>query len=555
MAAAIGAMLLAASAAGAASCKGKHATIVGNGGDNKIVGTKAPDVIYAGPGNDKVYGQGGNDKICGGPGNDAIDGEKGSDTLDGGSGNDTVGGSTGKDDLFGGSGEDKLSGERGSDEMDGGGGNDSLFGETGNDRLDGGGGSDYVDGGPGDEKLVSGGAGDYDVVVGNTGIDNIDGGPGEHDVASYATSTAPLTVNLGAGEMIGEVHEHLSGIEDALGGNGNDSLIGDPAANRLDGGPGDDTLHAVGGGDAAYGGPGSDSCLDGFASENSCGSVLGGGNAVAVELIESIDNVASFVITGTAGSDAVSVRQAGNSFVAEGIAGTRVLPGSSDATNCSPSPPAGVACTGQAGRVAASMGTGNDMLSLAGISAGVEATVDGGTGADDLTGGPGGDAIYAGEDSDPDRLAGGGGSDRLFGVNTAHPRKPSGAATMLGGGGDDLMIGGQPCEGDVFEGGPGSNDSASFARIRNSGIYVRAEIGGSVTDPEGGGCSAGRIDGSTEKIEGSPGPDQLFGDGSANTLLGRGGNDLLDGKGGRDRCIGGGGHDKGDHCEASFSIP
>ena len=49
---------------------------------------------------------------------------------------------------------------------------------------------------------------------------------------------------------------------------------------------------------------------------------------------------------------------------------------------------------------------------------------------------------------------------------------------MSGGPGDDLLIGGQPCDGDNFDGGPGDNDSASFARVRNGGVFVQATIGG-----------------------------------------------------------------------------
>jgi len=135
----------------------------------------------------------------------------------------------------------------------------------------------------------------------------------------------------------------------------------------------------------------------------------------------------------------------------------------------------------------------------------VPSTLEGGTGSDKLVGGPANDVLYAGEDSDPDTLEGGGGNDVLYGVNIFHPKKDSGAATMNGGDGSDLMIGGQPCDGDTFDGGPGANDSASFARVHNSGVAVEATIGGEVTDPDaGGGCNPGQIDSSTEKIEGSP---------------------------------------------------
>ena len=129
----------------------------------------------------------------------------------------------------------------------------------------------------------------------------------------------------------------------------------------------------------------------------------------------------------------------------------------------------------------------------------VSATIDGGAGSDTLRGGEGDDTIYAGDDHVPDTLEGGGGDDVLYGVNISHPRHDSGAARMSGGAGDDLLVGGQPCDGDLFDGGPGDNDSASFARVRNSGVFVQATIGGPVLDPDVAGCNAGHIEDSAEK--------------------------------------------------------
>ncbi len=126
---------------------------------------------------------------------------------------------------------------------------------------------------------------------------------------------------------------------------------------------------------------------------------------------------------------------------------------------------------------------------------------------------------------------------------------------MLGGAGSDLLVGGQPCEGDRFDGGPGLNDSASFARVRNTGVVVDATIGGAVLDPDVANCGAGRIELSTEKIEGSPGPDILTGDNGPNDLLGRAGDDALNGLGAVDRCTGGGGNDAAQSCEQRASIP
>jgi Ca2+-binding RTX toxin-like protein len=85
--------------------------------------------------------------------------------------------------------------------------------------------------------------------------------------------------------------------------------------------------------------------------------------------------------------------------------------------------------------------------------------------------------------------------------------------------------------------------------VRNSGTRVKAWIGGPVLDPDLGRCNKGRITGSVEKIEGSKGPDVLFGDDGPNSLLGMGGNDRLDGNGGFDKCSGGGGRDSIRNCE------
>jgi Ca2+-binding RTX toxin-like protein len=526
-----------ASAAGKPSCDGKAATILSNGA--KIVGTKAPDVIVAGPGDNAIYGEGGNDTICGGDGNDTIYGGRGDDTL------------------FGEAGNDALDGERGSDNLDGGSGTDRLFGSSGNDTLDGGPGDhDQVDGGPGDDSL-SGGEGDFDVLTGGPGNDSIDGGPGAHDIASYKGTGGAVTINLGAGTVTGAENEQLTGIEDAIGSSGDDTLTGAPGtASRLDGGPGNDHLVATGPEDEAFGGPGSDTCV-GFTLETSCGPMRGA-DGTAVEVYQSIDESTSLIITGNEGTDAAEVNYGGGTYTIRAEpGGSEVMLGDPSSESCTHNiSSSSISCHGPISTIDASLGGGNDTFIVDGsVPAGVSAIIDGGKGSDTLVGGPGDDTLYAGEDHDPDTLEGGGGDDVLYGVNIFHPRKDSGAATMRGGPGDDLLIGGQPCDGDLFDGGAGNNDSASFARVRNSGIFAQATIGGAVLDPEVAGCDAGHIEENVEKIEGSPGPDILTGDEGPNTLLGRGGDDRLDGKSGFDSCIGGTGNNETANCELTDSGP
>jgi Ca2+-binding RTX toxin-like protein len=520
------------------TCNGRPATIVSNA--PTIVGTKAPDVIVAGSGNNVIYGEGGDDTICGGEGDDTIYGGRGDDAL------------------FGEGGNDALYGERGSDRLDGGGGEDRLDGASGNDELEGGPGDhDQLFGGPGDDSLA-GGAGDLDVLTGGPGNDSIDGGPGERDIASYAGTGGAVTIDLEAGTVSGAESEQLSGIEDAIGGPGDDTLTGSTgSANRLDGGPGDDRLIAAGPGDEAFGGPGGDTCTSGFATETSCGP-MAGGSGTAVELYESIDGATSLIVTGDSGVDNATVTQSGGAYTVQGIPGANPIllgdPGSGACTRDAGAD--SVSCQGPISTIQASLGAGDDTFTVdPSVPASVSSIIDGDPGSDTLRGGEGDDILYAGDDHMPDTLEGGGGGDVLYGVNIFHPRKGSGAATMRGGPGDDLLIGGQPCDGDLFDGGAGDNDSASFARVRNSGIFVEATIGGAVTDPNMPSCNAGHIEDSIEKIEGSPGPDILIGDNGPNTLLGRGGDDQLDGRDGFDDCVGGAGDNQIANCEYGDAGP
>jgi Ca2+-binding RTX toxin-like protein len=532
------------------TCQGTPATIVSNAA--VIRGTKAPDVIVAGPGDNTIHGEGGNDLVCGGDGNDTIDGERGVDKLYGEGGDDTIEGERGSDTLDGGPGDDKVMGGRGSDQIEGGEGSDLVMGEQGNDTVNGGAGDrDIVEGNQGDDTL-EGGAGNEDVILGSTGNDKIDGGPGEHDIADYAGTGGGVTIDLATQTVTGAEGEHLTGIEDAIGGSGDDTLIGSPESNRLDGGPGNDHLEAAGAGDAAFGGPGTDQCTGGFSEETSCGPSAGA-DGLAVEIYESIDGRSTLILTGSSGNDQATVSYAGGKYSISGADVTNGDPTNPDCTGTSGT----IVCAGKVDAIEATLGAGDDELVIGqSVPHSVSSTLEGGTGSDKLVGGPANDVLYAGEDSAPDTLEGGGGNDVLYGVNIFHPKKDSGPATMVGGPGSDLMIGGQPCDGDTFDGGAGANDSASFARVHNSGVAVEATIGGAVTDPDAGGnCNAGHIDSSTEKIEGSPGNDILIGDNGPNTLLGRGGNDKLDGEGGVDDCVGGGGHDTASACEKTASVP
>ncbi|MDQ6640966.1 MAG: hypothetical protein M3Y66_00520 [Actinomycetota bacterium] len=276
-----GGLLGTASSASAATptCFGKKATIVGNGGNNRIYGTPGNDVIYAGPGNDTIFGSGGDDLICGADGADTIHGGSGNDHIDGGRGEiytDIHGKRWIKGDvLFDDGGNDfyspvldnrypayvpdrisfayanngvnvdsathtatgngtdhwigdaaEIVGSRYADVMNGGPQNDIFQGGSGNDKINGNGGADLIrDSYPGsgthDADSIQGGPGN-DLLYTYGGADTLDGGDGNDTLYDFGHD---------AGTM--------------LGGAGDDNISDELAINRaqtVDGGSGTDTV-------------------------------------------------------------------------------------------------------------------------------------------------------------------------------------------------------------------------------------------------------------------------------------------------------------------------
>ena len=130
----------------------------------------------------------------------------------------------------------------------------SATGEAGDDQLTGGGEIDLFDGGPGRDRIATAG-GDDRVTDGDADPDAIDGG-GDRDALDLSSRSAPAEVDLAAGT--GADGGALTGVEDVVGGSGNDALTGDGAPNSLTGGKGDDLLKGGGGDDYIEGGPGRD---------------------------------------------------------------------------------------------------------------------------------------------------------------------------------------------------------------------------------------------------------------------------------------------------------
>lgn len=286
--------------------------LTGNAAANELNGGAGNDTLTGLGGKDTLVGEIGADSLLGGTGDDALDGGLGSDVLDGGSGADaayffsdraitvtlehsraqTTGEGSDRllniEDVFTGNGNDRLTGNGGDNYLSAWGGNDRVSGLAGKDTLEGGAGRDTLLGGSGNDTLA-GGAGD----------DLLDGGAGL-DTAWFETNTA-VRVSLAttSAQTTREGTDRLIGIEDLVGGYGNDQLTGNSSGNTLIGRSGNDTLLGGAGTDMLVGGAGhdklyggADTALDIFSFRDLADSAVGSACDVIYDFRRGIDYIA-----------------------------------------------------------------------------------------------------------------------------------------------------------------------------------------------------------------------------------------------------------------------
>jgi Ca2+-binding RTX toxin-like protein len=170
--------------------------------------------------------------------------------------------------------------------------------------------------------------------------------------------------------------------------------------------------------------------------------------------------------------------------------------------------------------ISISVGGGFDDVTIAAVFDLDPATINGGSGSDDLVGGPGNDTLDGGGlDGSIDTLAGGPGQDTFIGNATdtvTYATDADGVDVTL----DDVANDGPEGEGD------------------NVGAAMRGVIGGSGDDSITGGAGS-------NTLNGGEGSDILAGGGGSDHLSGEAGNDVLDGGAGNvDRIDGGAGADE-----------
>ncbi|MGC1496531.1 MAG: calcium-binding protein [Sulfitobacter sp.] len=253
-------------------------SIISGGGNDRIVNTGTIiGGVSMGSGNDLFDGTGGT--MIG-----RIDGSNGDDTLLGGMGNETLRGGNDEDELHGGGGNDTIQGDdfdSANDVFHGGDGIDTLDldGDSGGVTVDlhagiASGGSFGVDTlisienvqtgfgndliiGNDVDNVLNGGFGD-DTLIGGLGADRLIGGDGT-DTADYSDMDAAVMLFLDGRANWGDARgDTFSGIENLIGSDFADTLVGSNDANEIVGGAGADTIFALDGNDTIDGGAGSD---------------------------------------------------------------------------------------------------------------------------------------------------------------------------------------------------------------------------------------------------------------------------------------------------------
>ena len=389
-------------------------------------------------------------------------------------------------------------------------------------------------------------------------------------------------------------------IENATGGSGNDTLIGNALANRLDGGAGADSM-AAGAGDDTYfvddagdivvenAGEGIDTLVTTLSVALLAASLenvtfIGPGDGTIVG--NAADNVLAGnafnnTLNGGAGTDTASYAgAAGGVTVSLAIAGAQATGGAGSDTlirieNLAGSP-FGDSLTGDGSNNLLSGGAGNDTLA----GGGGGDTLDGGAGTDSMTGGNGDDSYTVDSALDVCNEAAGGGTDTVSTSVDFDIQNNIEILTLLGSGN---LRGGGNVQANTLNGnsgnnlldGRGGNDALNGAdgndSLSGSGGDDTLD-GGSGVDSMAGGtgndtycvdsasdvCTEARNEGSdtvyssvsytlTNNIESLVllGSDDLSGTGSglANTITGNGGANLLDGRNGADTLDGGAGAD------------
>jgi Ca2+-binding RTX toxin-like protein len=333
-------------------------------------------------------------------------------------------------------------------------------------------------------------------------------GRGGADTVSYIGSTAGVEVNLNNAEQRSGFAEgdRLTGIENVTGSNFGDALLGNAAANRLDGAGGNDKILGGDGNDTLAGGDGN----DGLAGDN--GNDLLHGNNGNDNLVGGNGDDQVF---GDAGNDTMRGGDGADAY--DGGAGT-------DTIDYSASPSSG---GWWVSGVVVNLADGEGLFGDAQGDTYIGVENVRGSAFDDFIGGNDAANVISGLDGN-DAIAGGLGADTLDGGN--------GIDWLAYGTGSDAAVNVDLAAGTASGGDATGDQIFNFENL----------IGTQLNDTLLGSDADNIIDGQAgaDVINGRGGNDTLGGFGTgADTLIGEAGNDELTGGPGNDMLIGGTGTD------------
>ena len=349
-----------------------------------------------------------------------------------------------------------------------------------------------------DDDVFTGTAGD-DAFVGGGGVDTV--------VYSGAASAVRVDLRLGAPQNTnGAGTDTLSGFENLIGSDFNDTLIGTAGENALTGGLGSDVLLGMGGNDILIGGAGAANTMQGGLGDdvyvveaNDTIVELAGQGRDRVETTRNLFNLSANVedLTFTGTGNFTGYGNASNNVIIGG-AGNDLL-------------------FGGAGLDTLNGGLGSDTAVYATAAGGVNADLTAGAASND---GDGGADVLTSIES----LTGSAFNDTLTGA--------AGVNYLIGGAGDDVING--RGGNDWLYGGDGVDTVAYADATAGVTVHLYART---AQDGEGG------MDVITgfESVTGSAFNDLLTGDEGDNELRGGAGRDVLLGREGTDRLFGGSG--------------
>jgi Ca2+-binding RTX toxin-like protein len=415
------------------------------------------------------------------------------------------------------------------DEIDGNDRVNFLFGRAGDDEIAGDDGDDWLHGDAGNDRLY--GENGNDRLDGGAGNDKHDGGSGQ-DLLIFPGATVGVTVTFsGTGKGTvnvdgqGGVDTMASSVEGAIGTAYNDTLKGHYGDDELHGMAGNDTITGGDGDDTIAGGTGNDS-IDAGKDDD---LVLWNEGDGADTLIEMGDgSYDRLLVTLGTGNDVVTLAGAGTNKVSIGLPGVTLILTRGDVIEIDTGAGDDVVTVGNLGttdvnEVVVRFGQGNDRLEAGATRTDVRAYGD--AGDDRFVGGSG-----------DDHFDGGAGSDWIdYSTATARVKVDleDGEADEDGRGGEDELCAIENVKGSAFSDYIWGDDCDNIIDAGAGNDQVWAGGGNDVVRGEAGDDKLYGEDGD-DLLDGGDGKDELYGGNGDDVLVGGAGSDTIDGGSGYD---------------------